>query len=79
MRKIILLLVPFFLFATDVDENYKISADNIIFKKNNLHFEKGFFLEHNFGKIYANKAKFSNFKKGKFLFCIVNEYVLYDQ
>jgi len=64
MRKIIILLLPFLLFAQD-DENYKITADSMIFKKNNLLFQNGFYLEHSFGKIYANRATFSNFKKGK--------------
>nr|NGX29781.1 hypothetical protein [Candidatus Anoxychlamydiales bacterium] len=61
MRKIIILLIPFFLFAQD--ESYKISAEILNFEKNNLHFENGFYLEHSFGKIFANSARFSNLKK----------------
>jgi len=71
MRKIILLLIPFLLFAQT--EKYKVSADNIIFKKNNLHFEKGFYLEHSFGKVFANKANFSNFKKESFFNFILTD------
>lgn len=63
MRKIIFLLVPFLLFSED-SLKYKISADNIVFDKNSLNFEKGFYLEHSFGKLFANKANFTNFKKG---------------
>ncbi|NGX34320.1 MAG: hypothetical protein K1060chlam1_00672, partial [Candidatus Anoxychlamydiales bacterium] len=66
MRKIIFLLLPFFLFAQDA--SYKISADILNFKKNNLHFENGFYLEHSFGKIYASNARFSNLKKTNKLF-----------
>jgi hypothetical protein len=65
MRKIILFLIPFLLFAEE-SSKYKISADNIVFNKNNLHFENGFYLEHSFGKIFAKKANFTNFKKGTF-------------
>lgn len=65
MRKIFFLLLPFLLFAED-SQKYKISADNITFNKENLNFEKGFYLEHSFGKIFANKANFSNFKRGNF-------------
>ncbi|NGX48535.1 MAG: hypothetical protein K940chlam5_00122 [Candidatus Anoxychlamydiales bacterium] len=62
MRKIIfLLIIPFLLFAQD--ESYKISADILNFEKNNLHFDNGFYLEHSFGKIFANSARFSNLKK----------------
>ncbi len=62
MRKIIfLIIIPFLLFAQD--ESYKISADILNFEKNNLHFENGFYLEHSFGKIFANSARFSNLKK----------------
>ncbi len=53
------------LFSNEV-QKYKISADKIIFNKNNLHFENGFYLEHSFGKIFANKANFTNFKKASF-------------
>jgi len=63
MRKLILFLIPFFLFA-EGNLKYKITAENIIFNNNNLHFKNGFYLEHSFGKIFANKAHFTNFKKG---------------
>jgi len=63
MRIIFFLLLPFILYA---NYGFKISADKIAFDKNNLNFDKGFFLEHNFGKIYANKAEFTNFQKKLF-------------
>ena len=65
MQKIIFLLLPFLLFA---DDNFKITADKMFFDKNDLFFDKGFYLEHNFGKIYANKAKVTNLKKNTYDF-----------
>ncbi len=61
MRKIIFLIIPIFIFAQD--KSYKICANTLNFKKNNLYFKNGFYLEHSFGKIFANSAKFSNLKK----------------
>jgi len=61
MRKLIFLFIPFVLFAQP--EGFNISANELSFDKNNLHFENGFYLDHSFGKIYANKAQFFNVKK----------------
>lgn len=72
MPKLILFLIPFLLFA-EANQKYKISAENIIFNKNNLHFENGFYLEHSFGKVFANKAHFTNLKKGTIFDFILKE------
>ncbi|MBN2478715.1 MAG: hypothetical protein JXA94_00645 [Parachlamydiales bacterium] len=70
MRKIkilFFLILPYLLFAQGSD-GYDVSSKRVIFEKNKLFFEESFFLEHSFGKIYANEATFNNLKKTNALF-----------